>query len=82
MLYDRLFTIENTAEVPEGKTYMDYLNPQSLTKIEGAMVEPSLAQAKAGDRFQFVRFGYFCKDIKYDNTFNQVVSLKDTFVKK
>ena len=47
MLYDRLFTIENTAEVPEGKTYMDYLNPQSLTKIEGAMVEPSLAQAKA-----------------------------------
>ena len=40
------------------------------------------AQAKAGDRFQFVRFGYFCKDTKYDNTFNQVVSLKDTFVKK
>ena len=42
----------------------------------------TLAQAKAGDRFQFVRFGYFCKDTKYDNTFNQVVSLKDTFVKK
>ena len=79
MLYDRLFTIENTAEVPEGKTYLDFLNENSLQKIEHAMVEPSLADTKAGDKFQFVRFGYFCKDSHYENTFNQVVSLKDAF---
>ena len=82
MLYDRLFTIENTADVPEGKTYLDYLNENSLTKIEHAMVEPAVGAAAPGDKFQFVRFGYFCKDTKYENTFNQIVSLKDTFVKK
>ena len=82
MLYDRLFTIENTAEVPEGKTYLDFLNPDSLHKLEGAMVEPCLADAEGGDKFQFVRFGYFCKDTKNPNTYNQVVSLKDTFGKK
>ena len=82
MLYDRLFTIENTAEVPEGKSYLDFLNENSLEKIEGAMVEPSLATAAAGEKFQFVRFGYFCKDTRNENTFNQVVSLKDTFAKK
>ena len=77
MLYDRLFNIENTADVPEGKTYLDFLNENSLTKIEGAMVEPSLENAEGGERFQFVRFGYFCKDVKNENTYNQVVSLKD-----
>ena len=82
MLYDRLFTIENTAEVPEGKSYLDFLNENSLEKIEGAMVESSLATAAAGEKFQFVRFGYFCKDTRNENTFNQVVSLKDTFAKK
>ena len=82
MLYDRLFNIENTADVPEGKTYLDFLNENSLTKIEGAMVEPSLSDAKPGEKFQFVRFGYFCKDTHYENTFNQVVSLKDAFAKK
>ena len=39
--------------VPEGQTYLDFLNPDSLTKLEGAMVEPSLEDAKAGDKFQF-----------------------------
>ena len=82
MLYDRLFNIENTSIVPEGKTYLDFLNDESLSKVEGAMVEPSLKDAKAGERFQFVRVGYFCKDTKYENTFNRVVSLKDSFPKK
>ena len=79
MLYDRLFDIENTADVPEGKTYLDFLNKNSLTKIEGAMVEPSLSDAAAGERFQFVRMGYFCKDSKHEGAFNRVVSLKDSF---
>ena len=82
MLYDNLFTIENTGDIPEDKTYNDYLNPNSLIKIEHCKVEPSLIEAKAGDKFQFVRDGYYCKDSKYENTFNRVVGLKDSFPKK
>ncbi len=82
MLYDRLFNIENTADVPEGKTYLDFLNENSLTKVDGAYVEPSLTDAKAGDKFQFVRVGYFCKDTKHEGVFNRVVGLKDSFPKK
>jgi glutaminyl-tRNA synthetase len=81
MLYDRLFNIENTADVPEGKTYLDFLNPDSLTAITVALVEPSLAGAEGGDKFQFVRVGYFCKDTKNEGTFNRVVGLKDSFPK-
>ena len=82
MLYDRLFTIENVNAIPEDKTYNDYLNPESLTVIEGALVEPSLAEAQGGDKFQFVRDGYYCKDTKHENTFNRVVGLKDSFPAK
>ena len=82
MLYDKLFTIENVNAIPEDKTYNDYLNPESLTVIENAKVEPSLADAASGDKFQFVRNGYFCKDTKHENTFNRVVGLKDSYPKK
>ena len=82
MLYDHLFTIENVAAIPEDKTYNDYLNEASLTVVEGAMIEPSLADAKAGDRFQFVRDGYYCKDTKHPDTFNRIVGLKDSFPAK
>ena len=82
MLYDKLFTIENVGAIPEDKTYNDYLNPDSLVKIENAKVEPALADAEAGEKFQFVRNGYFCKDTKYENTFNRVVGLKDSYPKK
>lgn len=82
MLYDKLFTIENTRDIPEDKTYNDYLNPDSLTRVEHCMIEPSLAEAEAGERFQFVRDGYYCKDSKHDNTFNRIVGLKDSFPKK
>ncbi len=82
MLYDKLFTIENTNDIPEDKTYNDYLNPDSLIRVEHCKVEPSLLEAKAGEKFQFVRDGYYCKDSKYENTFNRVVGLKDSFPKK
>ena len=82
MLYDNLLTIENPGDLPEGKTYNDYLNPDSLIKVEHAKIEPALADAKVGDKFQFVRDGYYCKDSKYENTFNRVVGLKDSFPKK
>ena len=82
MLYDNLFTIENTGDIPEDKTYNDYLNPNSLVKVEHCKIEPALLEAEAGEKFQFVRDGYYCKDTKYENTFNRVVGLKDSFPKK
>ncbi len=82
MLYDKLFTIENVNDIPEDKTYNDYLNPASLIKVEHARIEPSLADTQDGERFQFVRTGYFCKDTKHAGTFNRVVGLKDSFPKK
>ena len=81
MLYDFLFDIENTSDIPEDKTYDDYLNKASVTRIEGAKVEPALEEASAGERFQFVRTGYFVKDTKHENTFNRIVGLKDSFPK-
>lgn len=78
-LYDRLFTIENVGDIPEDKTYNDYLNPDSLITIEHAKAEISVSDAKPSEKFQFVRMGYFCKDTKYENTFNRVVSLKESF---
>ncbi len=82
MLYDRLFTIENTNDIPEGKTYDDYLNPESLQKVTTALVEACAYDAPAGTRFQFVRTGYFVKDTKYENTFNRIVTLKDSYTPK
>ena len=82
MLYDHLFTLENVDDMPEGKTYNDYLNPESAIKLEGCMIEPALGDAEAGDRFQFVRNGYYVKDTKNANTFNRIVGLKDSFPKK
>jgi len=82
MLYDHLFTLENVDDIPEGKTYNDYLNPESAIKLEGCMIEPALAEAEAGDRFQFVRNGYYVKDTKNEGTFNRIVGLKDSFPKK
>ncbi len=81
MLYDFLFDIENTADIPEDKTYDDYLNKASVTRIDNAKIEPALADAAAGERFQFVSTGYFVKDTKNENTFNRIVGLKDSFPK-
>ena len=53
-----------------------------MDKIENAKVEPSLLDASAEDKFQFVRCGYFVKDMKNENTFNRIVGLKDSFPKK
>ena len=78
-LYDELFTIENVNDIPEGKGYGDYLNTESVTDLPSARVESSLNDAKPGDRFQFVRVGYFVKDTKYENTFNRIVGLKDSY---
>ena len=75
MLYDFLFDIENTADIPEDKTYDDYLNVNSVVKLESCKIEEALDTAVAGERFQFVRTGYFVKDTKRDNVFNRIVGL-------
>ncbi|MBR0144039.1 MAG: glutamine--tRNA ligase/YqeY domain fusion protein [Clostridia bacterium] len=80
-LYDHLLTLENVADLPEGKTYNDYFNPASLTVKPGIKLEPSLKDAKPGEKFQFVRVGYFTPDSKHPGVFNRVVSLKDSFAK-
>lgn len=78
-LYDRLFTTPNPNDLPEGKTYADFLNENSVIILDNCKFEPSVADAKQGDKFQFVRTGYFCLDTKMENTFNRVVTLKDSY---
>lgn len=81
-LYDKLFTISDLNNMPEGTEYNDYLNPDSVKKLTGCKAELALGDAAIGDRFQFVRMGYFVKDTKYANTYNRIVTLKDSFAKK
>lgn len=78
-MFDHLFTIEDVLAMPEGKTFDDYLNVNSCETLTGCKMEPAMADAKPGDRFQFVRTGYFISDTKYENTYNCIVGLKDSF---
>lgn len=82
-LYDHLFNIENVNDLPEGENYLDHLNPESIKVYENAKLEGSLGEAKAGDTFQFVRLGYFCRDNKAKTpVYNRAVTLKDTWSKQ
>ncbi|MGD1994596.1 MAG: glutamine--tRNA ligase/YqeY domain fusion protein [Anaerolineae bacterium] len=83
-LYDRLFFKEDPYDVPEGEDFTANLNPDSLEVLTNVKLEPSLAEAPVGSRYQFFRKGYFCVDP--DTTeerlvFNEVVSLRDTWAK-
>ena len=80
-LYDNLFTLEDVNDMPEDKTYDDYINPESVIHLTGCKLEPALAGAAPGERFQFVRLGYFCRDTKNPSVFNRTVSLKDSYAK-
>jgi glutaminyl-tRNA synthetase len=83
-LYEHLFTLKNLDDMEEGKDYRDYLNPNSLEILPGCLVEPGLVQPRAGDRFQFLRHGYFSVDPDTRPgmpVFNRIVSLKDTWAK-
>jgi glutaminyl-tRNA synthetase len=82
-LYDRLFNVPNPDNSEEGEDFIIHLNPDSL-KIKSGLLEPSLAQAKAGERMQFERTGYFCVDAdsKPDKlVFNRTLPLKDSWAK-
>jgi glutaminyl-tRNA synthetase len=80
-LYDRLFTVENPGDVDEVETV---LNPKSLQTSTGYL-EPSLADATPGSKYQFERLGYFCADLKDSSgerlVFNRTVTLRDTWAK-
>ncbi len=80
-MYDRLLTLEKITDLPEGKTFGDYLNEDSVKTYENAKLERSLESASTDERFQFVRNGYFILDSKHPDTFNNIVNLKDTWAK-
>ncbi|MCD6344224.1 MAG: glutamine--tRNA ligase/YqeY domain fusion protein [Anaerolineae bacterium] len=84
-LYEHLFTKENPYEVEEGADFTANLNPNSLQTLTSCKVEPSLARAAPGSRYQFMRQGYFCLD-PVDSAggarvFNRTVSMRDTWAK-
>ena len=83
-LYDRLFTKENPDQTEQGQDFTANLNPNSLETIGSAKLEPSLADAAIGSRYQFERLGYFCADTDSQPrklVFNRTVALKDTWAK-
>jgi methionine--tRNA ligase beta chain len=82
-LYDRLFAVENPG-TDESKSFLDEINPDSMVRLEGAMMEPYLAGAKPGTRVQFERVGYFCvdRDSKPGKlVWNRTVGLKDSWAR-
>jgi glutaminyl-tRNA synthetase len=83
-LYSTLFNKENPDDCAEGESFLTHLNPESLV-VSKILMEPSLAEAKVGETFQFERLGYFSKDA--DSTpdkaiFNKTVGLKDSWAKQ
>lgn len=83
-LYDNLFTEPNPEDVPEGKKFTDFLNPDSLKVVDDCFIEPLVANAKPLDRFQFERLGYFCIDPNSSANklvFNRTATLRDEWAK-
>jgi glutaminyl-tRNA synthetase len=83
-LYDRLFTLADMSNMEEGKTYQDYLNPNSLIVKQNCLAEENLQEAKIGEHYQFLRIGYF--NVDYNSKpgaliFNRIVDLKDSWAK-
>jgi glutaminyl-tRNA synthetase len=82
--YDQLFTLHNTAETDPGKDYKEYMNPDSLITLTNSLAEPCIIDAKIGDRFQFMRQGYYCVDLDSSEdkmVFNRILTLKDSWSK-
>ena len=83
-IYDHLFSTEDPDDVPDGGVFTDNLNPESLVVMKGCKLEQGLGKAKPGERFQFLRMGYFVVDS--DSTpeapvFNRTVALRDTWTR-
>ncbi len=83
-LYDHLFTKPDPDDAPQGQSWKDNINPKSMEVLTECYVEPSLATAEKGQKFQFERLGYFCVDLDSapgQLVFNRTVSLKDSWAK-
>ena len=83
-IYENLFSKEDPNAVGEGQDFLSNLNPNSLEILTDCKLEPSLATAQTGDRFQFERLGYFCVDADTTSerlVFNRTVALRDTWAK-
>jgi len=83
-LYDKLLNVPDPSEEKEGSNFKDFISPDSLEVIQAAKLEPSVAGAPAGTRYQFERLGYFCADpdSRPDKmVFNRTVTLRDTWAK-
>ncbi len=83
-LYEHLFSKENPLDLAEGEDFKSHLNPESMQILKGCRVESSLAGARPGSRYQFLRHGYFCVDSDSTTSnlvFNRTVSLRDTWAK-
>jgi glutaminyl-tRNA synthetase len=84
-LYDRLFVKPDPDAAVEGKSFKDFLNPNSIEILDGCKLEPALARAVPGTVYQFERLGYFCADAKQCGegclVFNRTVTLKDSWAR-
>ena len=76
VMYDKLFT-EADMNAVESARYSEYLNPESKVVVKGVKIEKALTEIEVGQKYQFVRKGYFCRDSKDTSVFNSVVALKD-----
>ncbi len=85
-LYDRLFNVPDPYDAPEGGTFLDNLNPDSLRIMPNARVEPSVLKDPADTRYQFERLGYFIQDSEDSRAdalvFNRIITLRDSWTKK
>ena len=86
-LYDRLFTVPDPDDVPEGQDFLSVLNPQSLVTVPVAYIESSTAQDEVGSRYQFERTGYFVHDANASQAagkpvYNRTVTLRDSWEKE
>lgn len=85
-LYDRLFSVPDPEDVPEGEDFTSHLNPDSISTMSEARIEPSVANDASGSRYQFERHGYFVSDLVDSSpgalVFNRTVGLRDTWKKR
>jgi glutaminyl-tRNA synthetase len=83
-IYEHLFTKEDPEVLEEGRVFTDFINPDALQELSRCLVEPSLKDARQGERFQFLRLGYFCVDDDSQPgnlVFNRTVGLKDSWAR-
>ncbi len=77
--YDNIFNKENVATLLEDDNFDEFINPESMKVFKNSKVEPSLKDAPIGEKYQFVRMGYYTRDSKNTNVFNRTAPLKSSF---